>query len=254
LPEKVFRSLKLLEVLHLEENNLQNLSGETFAGLISLRRLYLQKNRLKFIQSDLFKNLKSLQNLGIRKNPLKIIDNMVFHDLANLRKLDMSGIPFSTLPEGLFKNNINLESVDLRSAKITRISNKQFSHIKTLRVIDFEDSFCASTKFLRHNSSVLFTEDMLLPCSCTTSDKIRRESNFSIYFVLGMALIVIIVVFTCKFSARFTQSYRYRRLRKGMLLFVVEGSVVNANLGDLRLVDPPKYSPKVSYYFILTSI
>jgi hypothetical protein len=150
---------------------------------------------------------------------LKLIDNMAFHDLVNLRELDMSGIPFSSLPEGLFKNNIKLESVDLGSAKITRISNKQFSHIKTLKVINFEDSFCASTKFLQHNSSILFTEDMLLPCSCLTSDKTRKESNFAIYFVLGMALVVFTVVFTFKLSTRFFQSRRYRRFRKSKYSF-----------------------------------
>ncbi len=192
----------------------------------NLKTLFLQKNRLKFIHSDLFKNLKSLELLSVRNNSLKNIDKMAFRDLINLRELYMSGIPFFTLPDGLFKNNTNLEFVDLRSAKITRISNKQFSHIKTLKVIDFEDSFCANIKFLQHNSSVLFTEDMLLPCFCSTSDKIRRETNFSIYFVLGATVTVLIVVFTCKYGSCFMRSYRYRRFRKSKYRYTVSFKIL----------------------------
>jgi Leucine-rich repeat (LRR) protein len=226
LPENVFKNLKLLQGLYMQENYFRVLSDQTFFGLASLKTLYLEKNRLKFIQSDLFKNLKSLQLLNIRNNPLKIIDDNTFSDLVNLEKLYISGIPFYTLPDGLFKNNTNLEFVDLSSAKITRISNKQFSHIKTLKLIDFEDSFCANIKFHQHNSSVLFTEDMLLPCSCLTSDKTRRESNFSIYFVIGTTVTVLMVAFTCKYGSCFMRNYRCRRFRKSKLYSFAQHSKI----------------------------
>ncbi|MEE6524951.1 hypothetical protein FKM82_024709 [Ascaphus truei] len=70
LPQGIFKNLKNLRILDLENICLQTLTLSIFENLSKLRRLQLMKNALKHIDVDVLKNMTSLVYLDLRKCPL----------------------------------------------------------------------------------------------------------------------------------------------------------------------------------------
>jgi hypothetical protein len=158
-----------LEILNLGENSLELLPPNVFEDLVSLTVLKLDKNPLKAVDENLLKNLISLE--------------VVIFD-ANL---------FETVPDNLFKNNGNLTEVKL-SAKITKMSNKIFSHLKKLKRLNMVDNFCVSMDIYDHNSSIAFTEEVLTSCSCEVAETKSGLNLEKMFTALGITLWTIFTI------------------------------------------------------------
>jgi Leucine-rich repeat (LRR) protein len=166
----------------------------------------------------------SLEELNSGVNPLKTIGETLLQNLKNLRAIRLSGTPLSTLPATLFENNTNLEYIELGAGRITRVSNKMFSHLKKLTLLNFEDNFCASKHFNRHNSSIQFTEDMLLPCSCSVKEDEKtsdtKQRNLLICLGVVALVVLIVMVYLIRTSQKLlTESGRFYALKKGKLTY-----------------------------------
>jgi hypothetical protein len=117
------------------------------------------------------------------------------------------------------------EIISNRAGKITRVSNKMFSHLKKLTYLNFEDNFCASKLFSRHNSSIQFTEDMLLPCSCPVKQEEEKMSatkqrNLLICIgvvALSVSLITVYLFKTNQVMETLSESKRFMALKNGEL-------------------------------------
>jgi Leucine-rich repeat (LRR) protein len=185
--------------------------------------LYLHDNKLSFLHPNLFKDSKSLERLDISANPFKTICANLLQNLKNLRAIGLVGTPLSTLPATLFENNTNLGQIVLSAGRITRVSNEMFSHLKKLKLLNFEDNFCASKHFNRHNSSIQFTEDMLLPCSCpikAEEEKMSATKQRNLLICLGVVGLVILLITVYLFKTNrmmLSESGRFISLKRSKL-------------------------------------
>eukprot|EP00003_Mantamonas_plastica_P016471 TRINITY_DN2746_c0_g2_i1.p1 TRINITY_DN2746_c0_g2~~TRINITY_DN2746_c0_g2_i1.p1 ORF type:complete len:600 (-),score=242.08 TRINITY_DN2746_c0_g2_i1:1232-3031(-) len=98
-------SLFNLKVLHLQENSIQRVTG--LEGLLQLRELVLDNNRIRTIESYSFTDLDSLQELHIEKNGLRSLEN--FSCLRNLVYLFAGGNRITDLSD---LEHVQLESIE----------------------------------------------------------------------------------------------------------------------------------------------
>ncbi|KAK9404920.1 peroxidasin like [Crotalus adamanteus] len=83
----VFRNLKNLDTLLLNNNLLKHIAQNAFEGLKKLKYLYLYKNEIQSIQSQAFKGLHSLEQLYLHFNNLESLEAGTFNDLPKLERL-----------------------------------------------------------------------------------------------------------------------------------------------------------------------
>jgi Leucine-rich repeat (LRR) protein len=192
LPPDIFKDLLTLKELALCWNSLKELDENLFVGLKDLKTLNLIGNHLKTLPEKLFEDLTSLDVLKLDNNPIESLSGNLFDKLFNLNQLKFSYALFKTVPDGLLKNNENLTDLKL-SGKITKMSNKMFSHLRKLKKLDLLDNFCISIEIDYHNSNIAFTEEILIPCSCKALKE--TKSNFqtkALFIFFGVTVTVIL--------------------------------------------------------------
>lgn len=124
-----------LVVLLLNNNQLKEISSNTFADLENLRILNLANNNIKVILADVFRRLISLERLDLESNEIETLSQGTFEKLTNLQFLDISKNPLSYLEDNLFKTNLDLNSLAFTNTEITQISPSLLSKLKRLRVL-----------------------------------------------------------------------------------------------------------------------
>lgn len=106
-------------MLHLDRNDLTELTGYEFEPLESLRELYLQNNRLSSINPKSFSHLRSLQVLDLSGNQLVLYDPTKLSANPYLRLMWLSGNPWScqcdfisSFRDWLHSSRVQLEDQD----------------------------------------------------------------------------------------------------------------------------------------------
>lgn len=102
IPDKIFDRL-LIEKLDLQQNNIQEISSDTFQGIIGLDHLDLSENFLTRIPSRSFEHLESLNSLILSKNRISLIEADGFSKLNSLKTLDLSYNQLTELNNFIFK-------------------------------------------------------------------------------------------------------------------------------------------------------
>jgi Leucine-rich repeat (LRR) protein len=221
LDEEIFKNLQNLEVLMLihsdldyiqrgifsNNRNLKDLrlrgrisriDEDAFLGLEKLSYLDISDHLLEIMPPNLFKDLTSLKKLIISNScNLKYLNVTLFENLRNLEFLQIDSAEFEEVPDGIFRNTINLETLHLQG-KISKMSNKIFSHLKKLKGLDLTDNLCASGYNPHHQASIVFMEDALLPCSCKRPRK--EDSDVKLKKLLiysGLVGVIILFIFVC---------------------------------------------------------
>jgi hypothetical protein len=129
-------------------------------------------------------------------NPIKTLHPHLIDNL-DLRVFGASKFHFTSIPSEFFAKNVNIQKIELKG-NISQISNKMFSTLKNLEVLDLRDNFCVIQEFRKHNTTVAYTEDILLPCSCKLKDVEIADSKLSRYLtgsVLVIGMVVILIIF-----------------------------------------------------------
>jgi hypothetical protein len=201
IDEKAFVGLKKLKHLDLGENSLSNLHPGMFNELTKLENLYLDLNQITELHENLFARLESLKVLNLLMNPITNLQPNLFRNLKNLKSLHMANTPLESIPEGIFKTNLNLEFIDFENSKLSRIPYKSFSHLKKLRDINLRNNICISENIGNQNASIYYTEDALVPCSCTLAKKLDTDFIMGTTLkclVTGSALTLLIFIVICR--------------------------------------------------------
>lgn len=84
IPKGTF-DLPTLRDLHLSNNTLTTIDGDSYEGLPQLKRLWLNENQINEIPKGSCKNLGSLSILDISKNPLQTLQNGALYGLSLVR-------------------------------------------------------------------------------------------------------------------------------------------------------------------------
>ncbi|XP_076847353.1 toll-like receptor 21 [Brachyhypopomus gauderio] len=66
----IFKNLRKLETLHIENMGVESFSKEVFGNLTALKMLYLNRNAMQTMDIKLLENLTNLQYLDLRNSPL----------------------------------------------------------------------------------------------------------------------------------------------------------------------------------------
>ncbi|CAK1555206.1 unnamed protein product [Leptosia nina] len=147
-------TLRRLQELKLQHNNISDISSEIFNGLISLRILNISHNYLQFIPEGTFANTKELREIYLNNNQLFELGRGVFHRLEQLFVLDLSNNQLSSahIDGSTFVGLIRLIILNLSNNALTRIDNKTFRDLFVLQILD-----------LRNNSIGYIEENTFLP-------------------------------------------------------------------------------------------
>lgn len=152
--ESEITGLRRLQELRLQHNNITDISGEIFNGLISLRILNISYNGLQSIPEGTFANLKELREIYLNNNLLYELARGVFHRLEQLLVLDLSNNQLSSahIDGGTYIGLIRLVILNLSNNALTRIDGKTFKDLFFLQILD-----------LRNNSIGYIEENTFLP-------------------------------------------------------------------------------------------
>ncbi|XP_069061298.1 SLIT and NTRK-like protein 5 isoform X1 [Pleurodeles waltl] len=104
-------------ILHLGNNDIQEIEAGAFNGLQGLRRLHLNNNKLELLRDDTFQGLESLEYLQVDYNYISSIDANAFSRLHSLQVLILNDNLLSILPHNLFRF-VPLTHLDLRGNRL----------------------------------------------------------------------------------------------------------------------------------------
>lgn len=145
-------SLRHLEVLSLDHNEIDELTEATFAGLSSLLVLTLTGNRLIVIAEHSFRPLVALRQLALDTNRLTNVATLFASNKQQNQLLDLNlnGNQLTELPAGIESSLVRLKSLDLGSNEIATINGKQFlglTDLLGLRLVDNQLTRVTKTTF-----------------------------------------------------------------------------------------------------------
>ncbi|KAM6457875.1 peroxidasin homolog isoform 1-T2 [Liasis olivaceus] len=111
----VFRNLKNLDTLLLNNNLLKHVAQNSFEGLKKLKYLYLYKNEIQSIQPQAFEGLHSLEQLYLHFNNLESLEAGTFNDLPKLERLFLNNNRISQIQPGAIGQLESLKRLRLDS-------------------------------------------------------------------------------------------------------------------------------------------
>ena len=126
-----------LKSLDLSNNQLKDLSQESFNCLANLEVLNISFNSLENLSSVIFSNLSNLNTLDLSNNQISRFQILT---LTNLKFLKLDYNKLQSINRGTFKNLINLRHLDVSSNHIARIQENSFENLKNLTVLYIQNN------------------------------------------------------------------------------------------------------------------
>ena len=127
-----FRPLTQCLTIHLNENQLTEVSPDTWEGLESLESLHLDLNRINRLQTGAFvsprnrttnlKSLPSLRRLSLTENDLDVIESGAFSGLENLQELFITIKDCTEIEPGAWDGLITLQWFSAPSGGIRNVT------------------------------------------------------------------------------------------------------------------------------------
>ncbi|KAG2456749.1 SLIK5 protein, partial [Polypterus senegalus] len=104
-------------ILHLGNNDIQEIETGAFNGLQGLKRLHLNNNKIEILRDDTFVGLESLEYLQIDYNYISIIEPNAFSKLHQLQVIILNDNLLSNIPSNIFRY-VPLTHLDLRGNRL----------------------------------------------------------------------------------------------------------------------------------------
>nr|ALG40986.1 Toll-like receptor [Actinia tenebrosa] len=119
LPKGIFRGLKDLFHLRLNNNNITVIHVETFADSKRMKKLYLNNNNIERISKGLLLQHEDLEELHLQNNLIVKVEHGALPNNSNkLKNLNLNGNQLQTIPSDVFLTR-SLESANLANNVIT---------------------------------------------------------------------------------------------------------------------------------------
>lgn len=134
--------LRRLQQLHLQHNNITELSSESLSGLNSLRVLNISYNHLETLPDSLFAGSIQLREIHLQNNELFELPRGIFHRLEQLLVLDLSRNQLTShhIDNGTFGGLIRLIVLNLAHNALTRIDSQTFKELYFLQILDLKNN------------------------------------------------------------------------------------------------------------------
>ena len=118
----VFNLLQNLQVLNLGENDIDELTGDTFAGMTNLLHINLYNNKIKKLKPGVFEN-QFLTKVNLSGNLLDEVESKAFSQLPILEEVDLSSNQIAAIDTGAFDGIPHLKRLHLQDNNLVNINN-----------------------------------------------------------------------------------------------------------------------------------
>ncbi|CAF0954776.1 unnamed protein product [Brachionus calyciflorus] len=162
LEKKMSIEKDYLQKIQLIDCSITNLDEGLFKGLKNLKSLELDENLIKEIPAKIFTENSKLEKISFKNNNLKIVDLMSFSSLSKLKILDLSNNEISEIQNRFSRQNKNL--INFEGNKIKTIDKKFFDNLRCsvlnlmnnpIEKIYFKEGFLREIKEIKLNNGYL---------------------------------------------------------------------------------------------------
>lgn len=158
LPAKMFKNLRNLKNLNLEENQIFYVSETAFAVNLQLEVVNLNRNKLKFLEPKTFTSNSKLRQLHLNWNQIKNIQPELFAKNVNLEDLKLRGNQLTVIDRNSFTGNVHLNWLDLADNEIFLIQPKSF---KNVNFVDLSLNYCVNEGFYVKSNKIKHMEQLI---------------------------------------------------------------------------------------------
>lgn len=179
-----------LKIFNVSNNQIVELSRNTFDGFLKLEELYIHVNQLEILPFQLFKPMKFLRILNASHNRFLLFQDNFFAYNKELRILDLSGNEiYDVRRNSLFGLN-ELVDLDLSSNKISTIDLKAFESLEVLITLNLRsNNLTTISSILFHPLAQLQQLDLSEnPIKQLPDNVFRHQYNLNSLFLENMKL------------------------------------------------------------------
>lgn len=150
LEDFVFHGTKILKMLNLRENKIQNIAENAFKGITTLKFLTLSFNEIETLHVNVFKDLNFLEQLSLSNNRIRHIDEHLFSKNRNLETIFLDHNLLKSINGNMFERNENLREIYFDNNHIKHISSVPnfLTNLKSLEVAVFNNNTCIDAMIL----------------------------------------------------------------------------------------------------------
>lgn len=160
-----FENLKKLEILHFGgikysdrmtnnlylDNELTQITRNTFNGLGNLKELNISWNRLSSIQNDAFQMLHNLEELDLSANEINELNENTFNGLNNLKVLKLYSNRIDKIDENSFDCLDKLEKLHIGKQRLKELNANVFNKLCNLKELSLRENMLSSIDNLFNN-------------------------------------------------------------------------------------------------------
>jgi Leucine-rich repeat (LRR) protein len=137
-----FQNAGSLKKLFLGSNEIQRIDEGTFDGAWNLSGIWIDNNLIETIDKNAFKKLIKLMHLGLWQNRISSLNTGIFSNNPELIGFDISRNRLKVLHKNLFINNQKLQQVTLHFNQLSQISSIMFSHLSSMNSLHLSSNRC----------------------------------------------------------------------------------------------------------------
>ncbi|XP_062615163.1 relaxin receptor 2-like [Saccostrea cucullata] len=206
IKEGDFNESTSLQILKLQGNLIEYISGNTFKDMISLYLLDLSSNLITKIRKNYFIALKNLNYLYLNYNRINDIDAMAFSNLISLYTLDLSYNDITHFEAGLFLALEYLEYLYIHKNRIKAVDGMFWGlfDLKVLKVDAF--SICCAKPRSRNDVHCVAPINEIASCEHLINAPVL---NVGIWYIAFLATVGNMIAMICSISTFRTSSFAY---------------------------------------------
>lgn len=140
LSRAAFPSLNSLLELYLDHNRVSQIEEGTFGTLLALNRLSLGYNNLSSVPATALKDLTSLQYLSMEGNNIQRLARRAFGTLPIVFELSLDHNNISSISDHAFDGMLQLLKLNLSSNNIQELPSEAFKGLVSLRLLDMSNN------------------------------------------------------------------------------------------------------------------
>ncbi|XP_078681629.1 uncharacterized protein LOC144916374 [Branchiostoma floridae x Branchiostoma belcheri] len=149
------KGLNLLKTLLYDQNSIEVIQANAFAGLSDLQRLDVTRGDNNWQQKTLtlhdkaFSGLPSLTHLNLTNNIISTLPQNVFYGLSSLTHLKLTNNKISNLPEYVFYGLSSLTHLDLAGNKVSTLPQYVFEGLHSFTHLDLSHNVYSNSETLQ---------------------------------------------------------------------------------------------------------
>ncbi|XP_066280315.1 toll-like receptor 13 [Branchiostoma lanceolatum] len=182
----IFKHMTNLRYLQLTQNNIGNLTRDTFAGLTNLKYLFLFSNFIRALPEGVFRDQGGLQYLDLRNNGIVTLSKTVFNPLKSLVVLNVYSNSFACTCDIEWFRDWTASSMNVTSG------------VQGVYFEAYTNYTCASPKSLRNK-----------PLIDINFDKLGCKSKLEVYVAIGLSVTFFILIVSVILMYRYHWYGRY---------------------------------------------